>query len=69
MYVTKMYVKQLLECESDPVDILAFINRLYDLYVIVNGDKIDVSESLTDLDSLNLSDAEVEEIMNLFDIK
>lgn len=69
MYVTKMYVKQLLECESDPVDILAFINRLYDLYVIVNGDKIDVSESLTNLDSLNLSDAEVEEIMNLFDIK
>lgn len=69
MYVTKMYVKQLLECESDPVDLLAFINRLYDLYVIINGDKIEVSEDLTDLDLLNLSDAEVDEIMNLFDIK
>ncbi len=69
MYVTKMYVKQLLECESDPVDLLAFINRLYDLYVIINGDKIKVSEDLTDLDLLNLTDAEVDEIMNLFDIK
>lgn len=40
MHVAKMYVEQLLECESDPVNILAFINRLYDLYVIINGSKM-----------------------------
>lgn len=69
MHVAKMYVEQLLECESDPVNILAFINRLYDLYVIINGSKNDIPESLENLDPVDFCDINVEEIMNLFDIK
>ena len=39
MYVRKAYVEKLLECESDPIDILAFIDRLYNLYIMINGDE------------------------------